>query len=70
MVLDECPKLTNDKKIISKTIDISTNWAKRSKVEFADEKNKEIYRIIKNLLDQNILVTPVTLKNYLKDTYI
>ena len=31
MVLDECPKLTNDKKIISKAIDVSTNWAKRFK---------------------------------------
>ena len=34
---------------------------------FADTNNKEIYKIIKKLLDQNILVTPVTLKNYLKD---
>jgi len=31
MVLDECPKLTNDKKIIAKAIDISIDWAKRSK---------------------------------------
>ena len=29
---------------------------------FADEKNREIYKIIKKLLDQNILVTPVTSK--------
>ena len=33
MVLDECPKLTNDKKIISKAIDVSTDWALRSKKE-------------------------------------
>ena len=31
MVLDECPKLTSDKKILSKAIDTSTNWA-RSKL--------------------------------------
>ena len=37
MVLDECPKLTKDKKIISKAIDVSTEWAKRSKVEFLNE---------------------------------
>ena len=34
MVLDECPKLTKDKKILSNAIDVSTNWAKRCKVEF------------------------------------
>ena len=28
MVLEECPKLTNDNKIIANAIDISTNWAK------------------------------------------
>ena len=34
MVLDECPKLTSDKKILSRAINVSTNWAKRSKIEF------------------------------------
>ena len=34
MVLDECPSLTEDKKIISKAIDISTHLAKRCKIEF------------------------------------
>ena len=33
MVLDECPKLTNDKKVLSNAIDVSTHWAKRSKIE-------------------------------------
>ena len=40
MVLDECPKLTKDKKILSKAIDVSTNWAKRSKIEFGNDKSK------------------------------
>ena len=40
MVLDECPTLTNDKKKLSKSIDISTSWAKRSKVEFGNNKKK------------------------------
>jgi queuine tRNA-ribosyltransferase len=31
MVLDECPKLTSDKKILSKAITVSTHWAKRIK---------------------------------------
>ena len=34
---------------------------------FADENNREIYKIIKKLLNQNILVTPVTLKNHLQE---
>ncbi len=29
MVLDECPKLTDDKKILSKAIDVSSHWAQR-----------------------------------------
>ena len=34
---------------------------------FSDENNKTIYKTIKKLLDQNILVTPITLKNYLEE---
>ena len=32
---------------------------------FTDENNKIIYKTIKNLLDKNSLVSPITLKNYL-----
>ena len=46
MVLDECPKLTNDKKVISKAIDTSTNWAKRCKVEFGNNKKKALFGIV------------------------
>ena len=45
MVLDECPKLTTDKKILSKAIDVSTNWAKRSKTEFGNDKSKGLFGI-------------------------
>ena len=45
MVLDECPKLTNDKKLISKAIDISTYWASRSKIEFGMNVTKGIFGI-------------------------
>jgi len=34
---------------------------------FSDLKNKTIFSTIKKLLDKNILVTPITLKNYLDD---
>ena len=45
MVLDECPKLTKDKKILSKAINVSTNWAKRSKTEFGNDKSKALFGI-------------------------
>ena len=34
---------------------------------FVDETNKIIFSTIKNLLDNNILVSPITLKNYLPE---
>tara|TARA_B100000700_G_C15000945_1_gene836252 strand:+ start:843 stop:1958 length:1116 start_codon:yes stop_codon:yes gene_type:complete len=46
MVLDECPKLTNNKKIISKAIDTSTHWAMRSKNEFGSNNGKALFGII------------------------
>ena len=46
MVLDECPKLTNDKDLISKSVDISNHWAERSKDEFGINPKKAIFGII------------------------
>ncbi len=34
---------------------------------FTDKNNKLVYKTIKNLLNKNILVSPITLKNYLDD---
>ena len=34
---------------------------------FIDINNKNIFKTIKKLLDKNILVTPITLKNYLEE---
>jgi len=46
MVLDECPKLTNNKKIISKSLEISNNWALRSKIAFGNNPKKALFGII------------------------
>ena len=54
MVLDECPKLTMDKKIISKAIDVSTDWAKRSKIQFGEEKNKALFGIVQGGLFKDL----------------
>jgi queuine tRNA-ribosyltransferase len=54
MVLDECPKLTNNKKILSDAIDVSTYWAKRSKIEFGNNKLKALFGIVQGGLYEDL----------------
>ena len=54
MVLDECPSLTNDKKKISKAIDVSSHWAKRCKIEFGNNKKKALFGIIQGGLFKDL----------------
>jgi len=54
MVLDECPKLTSDKKILSDAIDTSTAWAKRCKIEFGSQKNKGLFGIAQGGLHKDL----------------
>ena len=46
MVLDECPKLINDKDQINKSLKLSIKWAKRSKQEFGENSKKALFGII------------------------
>ena len=46
MVLDECPRLTTDKKKIKDSLKISLDWAKRSKIEFGTNDKKALFGII------------------------
>ncbi len=46
MVMDECPKKTDDKKIISNSMKLSMYWASRSKDAFGDLKHKALFGII------------------------
>tara|TARA_B100000029_G_scaffold322645_1_gene314984 strand:- start:283 stop:1395 length:1113 start_codon:yes stop_codon:yes gene_type:complete len=46
MVMDECPKKTNDYKIIKKSMDISSYWASRSKKAFGKNPKKALFGII------------------------
>ena len=59
MVLDECPKLTKDKKILSKAIDVSTHWAKRSKIEFGNNKSKALFGIAQGGLDKDLRIESI-----------
>ena len=54
MVLDECPKLTNDKKILSNAIDTSTHCAKRCKIEFGNDKSKGLFGIVQGGLYKDL----------------
>ena len=59
MVLDECPNLTNDKKVLSKAIDVSINWAKRSKIEFGNDKSKALFGIAQGGLDKDLRIESI-----------
>ena len=54
MVLDECPKLTNEKEKLISAIEISTNWAKRCKTEFGNNRKKALFAIVQGGLDKNL----------------
>jgi len=54
MVLDECPKLTRDKKILSKAIKVSTDWAKRCKTEFGNDNSKALFGIVQGGLYKDL----------------
>ena len=59
MVLDECPKLTTDKKILSNAIEVSTHWAKRCKTEFGNNKKKALFGIVQGGLYKDLRIESV-----------
>ncbi len=59
MVLDECPKLTTDKKVLSKAIDVSTHWANRSKTEFGNDKSKALFGIVQGGLFKDLRIESI-----------
>ncbi len=60
MVLDECPKLTRDKKILSNAINVSAKWAKRSKIEFGNDKSKALFGIVQGGLFKDLRLESIT----------
>ena len=54
MVLDECPSLTNSKEKLISSIEISTSWAKRCKVEFGNDKSKALFGIVQGGLNKEL----------------
>ena len=54
MVLDECPKKTLDYNLIKKSLNLSTNWAKRSKKAFGKNKHKALFGIVQGGLFKDL----------------
>ena len=54
MVLDECPKLTSEKEKLISAIEVSTNWARRCKIEFGKNKKKALFGITQGGLEKDL----------------
>jgi len=54
MVLDECPKVTKDKKVIKKSMDLSIEWASRSKKAFGLNPHKGLFGIVQGGLYKDL----------------
>tara|TARA_B100001996_G_scaffold375523_1_gene355565 strand:- start:92 stop:1204 length:1113 start_codon:yes stop_codon:yes gene_type:complete len=54
MVMDECPKNTNDYDRIKKSMELSSNWAKRSKDEFGKNPQKALFGIVQGGLFKDL----------------
>ena len=54
MVMDECPKKTNDYKIIEKSLDLSMYWAKRSKKAIGSNSSKALFGIVQGGLFKDL----------------
>ena len=59
MVLDECPMLTSNKKILSEAINVSTHWASRSKTEFGNNKKKALFGIAQGGLYKDLRIESI-----------
>ena len=64
MIMDECPKKTNDYKLIKKSMDLSLHWAERSKKVFGVNPHKAIFGIIQGGLFKDLRIE--SLKGLLK----
>ncbi len=54
MVLDECPKFTKNKNVLSKSLKLSHDWAERSKIEFGENAKKALFGIVQGGLYKDL----------------
>ncbi len=56
MIMDECPKKTNDYNIINKSMDLSIHWAERSKKAFGSNPTKALFGIVQGGLFKDLRI--------------
>ena len=54
MIMDECPRKSNDYELIKKSLDLSIYWAKRSKKAFGKNPHKALFGIIQGGLYKDL----------------
>ena len=54
MIMDECPKKTNDYNLIQKSMNLSLYWAERSKIAFGNNPHKALFGIIQGGLFKDL----------------
>jgi len=54
MIMDECPKKTNDYDVIKKSMNLSLHWAERSKVAFSNNPHKALFGIVQGGLFKDL----------------
>ena len=56
MIMDECPKKTDDYDVIKKSMELSIYWAKRSKKAFGNNPHKALFGIIQGGLFKDLRI--------------
>jgi queuine tRNA-ribosyltransferase len=56
MIMDECPKKSDDYNLIKKSMDLSLYWAKRSKDAFGENPHKALFGIIQGGLFKDLRI--------------
>ena len=60
MIMDECPRKSNDYELIKKSMDLSLYWAKRSKKAFSKNPHKALFGIIQGGLFKDLRIKSLT----------
>ena len=63
MIMDECPKKTNDYNVIKKSMELSLHWAKRSKVSFGTKPHKALFGIIQGGLFKDLRIQSLSTRS-------
>ena len=56
MIMDECPRKSNDYELIKKSMNLSLYWAERSKIAFANNPHKALFGIVQGGLFKDLRI--------------